>query len=180
MKRVFIAIDISKEIDEKIRQIQNKLPEFMGKKTELKNLHLTLKFLGLVHEEKIEIVKEKLRSIKMKRFETVIDKMGFFDNRKSKKYERQLVVWLHMTGCDGLQKEIDEKLLGLFEKERRFMSHLTIARVKKVDDRKNFLEKLKKIKFGKMKFNVDKFIFKESNLTRKGPIYRTIEEYNLN
>ena len=44
--RVFISINISEEIRKEIKKIQDFLPEFFGKKTELENLHLTLKFLG--------------------------------------------------------------------------------------------------------------------------------------
>ena len=39
-----------------------------------------------------------------------------------------------------MQKEIDEALDGLFEKEERFMSHVTIARVKNTADKKKLIE----------------------------------------
>ena len=44
--RTFIAVDIPENVKEEIIKIQDKLPEFVGKLTELENLHLTLKFLG--------------------------------------------------------------------------------------------------------------------------------------
>ena len=59
------------------------------------------------------------------------------------------------------------------------MSHLTIARVKGVDDWKKFRGALGKIKIGKIKFNVDNFRLKKSILRRTGPVYETIEEYSL-
>ena len=45
---------------------------------------------------------------------------------------------------DELQKQIDKVLEGLFEPEFRFMSHITIARVKKVPDRKALVDYVKK------------------------------------
>lgn len=176
--RVFVAMDIPKNIREKIKKLQKKIPEFKGKFTEAENLHLTLKFLGNVNEEKIELVKEKLRSIKIKKFESVIDEIGFFDNRRSDKYTKQIVIWLHMANCEELQKEIDEKLSDLFEKEKRFMGHLTIARVKDVKNKKEFLGELNEIKLDKLKFLVENFKLKKSVLSREGPAYEDISIYN--
>ena len=86
---------------------------------------------------------------------------------------------MHLFNCNKLQETIDEKLKDLFEPERRFMSHLTIARVKSIKDREKFLQELKKIKIEKMNFVVDRFKLKKSTLTSEGPVYETIEEYKL-
>jgi len=59
------------------------------------------------------------------------------------------------------------------------MSHLTIARVKKVKDKKLFLDELKKIKVQNLKFNVDKFYLISSNLRPEGPKYSILGEYGL-
>ena len=84
-----------------------------------------------------------------------------------------------MNNCDALQKEIDEKLSPIFEPERRFMSHLTIARVKSIKDKNIFLEKIKKIKFDKIKLKVKNFKLKRSKLTRNGSVYEDLEIYDL-
>lgn len=171
--RTFIAIDIPEEIKEEIIKLQEQLPEFKGKFTERENLHLTLKFLGEVDEEKIEKIKSGLRGIKSKKFEVEIDSIGFF----SEKFIR--IIWLHITNCEKLQKEIDNSLGGLFEKEKRFMSHLTIVRVKTVRDKKNFINALNKIKIPSIKFKVSSFELKKSILTEEGPVYETVESYTL-
>jgi len=171
--RTFISIDISEKIKKEILKIQEKLPEFAGKKTEFDNLHLTLKFLGEMTEGKIEVIKEKLKEIKLKNFETKINSIGVFSEDFIK------IVWLHLTNCEELQKEIDEKLKDIFDKEERFMSHLTIARVKKIHDQKRFLQELKKIKIPEINFIVKKFNLKKSVLTSDGPVYEDLEVCNL-
>jgi len=168
--RAFIAVDIPEKIKREIVKIQNSLPEFKGKTTEPENLHLTLKFLGEVNQEALEKVKNKLKSIKFEQFETEIDSIGTFNAR---------IVWLHMTNCNELQKEIDKTLKDIFQPEERFMSHLTIARVKEIKDKKSFLKELGKTKFDKIKFEVKEFKLKESVLTKNGSIYRDIEVYDL-
>lgn len=172
--RTFISIEIPEEVKTKIVKIQNELPEFSGKKTEKENLHLTLKFLGEINEGKLEEVKQKLKEIKFNSFETEIDSIGVF----SEIFIR--IIWLHLTNCESLQEVIDDKLMGLFESEKRFMSHLTIARVKSVGDKKKFLEDLKKMKIPSIKFKVDSFYLMKSELSEKGPRYDVIEKYSLN
>lgn len=171
--RTFISIEIPEEIKDEIIKIQKQLPEFHGKKTEKENLHLTLKFLGEIDESKIEQIQEKLKEIKLRKFKSEIDSIGVF----SEKFVR--IIWLHIKNCDELQREIDKKLLDLFEPENRFMSHLTIARIKNIKDKKRFLEELNKIKIQKIKFNVGSFYLMKSELYKKGPRYSLIEKYNL-
>ncbi|MBM3228307.1 RNA 2',3'-cyclic phosphodiesterase [Candidatus Pacearchaeota archaeon] len=172
-KRIFIAIDFPSEILKEIAKIQEKLPEFIGKKTEIFNLHLTLKFLGEVEAEQIEKIKRKLHEIKIKKFKAEIGELGVF----SSKFIR--ILWLSLRGCEKLQKEIDEKLADLFEKEKRFMGHLTIARIKKIEDKKKFLNLFKNIKISPIEFEIKEFKLKSSILEFKNPKYKDIGIYPL-
>jgi RNA 2',3'-cyclic 3'-phosphodiesterase len=171
--RCFISVDITDNVKKEIEKVQEQLPEFLGKKIEYENLHLTLKFLGEVDEKKINEVKKRLSSLKFEKFEAKLDLIGIF----SEDFVR--IIWLHLTDCEKLQKQIDEKLKNLFKLESRFMSHLTLARVKSINDKKLFLKQLKEIKIPELKFSVNKFSLKKSVLTSSGPVYETLEEYNL-
>ncbi len=170
--RAFISIEISEDIKREILKIQEQLPEFAGKLIEFENLHLTLKFLGDIDKKELKEIRKRLNEIRSKEFETGIDILGFF----SEDFIR--IIWLHITNCEKLQKLIDEKLGDLFEKER-FTPHLTIARVKNIQDKKKFLEEFRKIKMPPLRFKVEKFYLKESILTEEKPIYRDLAVYNL-
>ena len=173
--RVFIAVELGENAKEEIRKIQEKVPDFMGKLTGLENLHLTLKFLGELDDKQIEKIKQKLREIKLEKFKAEIDEIGVFNENFVR------IVWVHVNSEKllELQKSVDSCLEGLFEKEKRFMSHVTIARVKSLENKKEFLDKLGEIKFEKIKLLVDKFVLKKSILSEKGPEYEDIEDYQL-
>jgi len=177
--RCFIAVELPVEIRKEIKKIQDRLPEFKGKKTELENIHLTLKFLGEISEKEVELAKEGLRSINLEKFKIKINKLGVF----SEKFIR--IIWVGANSKDEeskklweLQKEIDARLEDLFEKERRFMGHITIARVKQVKDKKKFLEEIEKIKVN-LTSEIENFKLIESILKSEGPEYKIIEEFKL-
>jgi 2'-5' RNA ligase len=171
--RCFIALKIPEKIKGKIQEIQKQIPNFKGKLTEAESLHLTLKFLGEITDDKIKLIRNLLDEIESRKFEAEISSIGFFDNKF------QFIVWLFISNCEKIQNEIDEKLSQSFEKEKIFMSHLTIARIKSLDDKKLFINSLKKIKFDPIKFDVDSFCLMKSELSKEGPKYSIIEKYFL-
>jgi len=176
--RCFIALDLEKEFIKEVVSIQNKIRKqnlFLGKFTESENLHLTLKFLGDIDDEKIEEVKEKLRKISFSGFNVELGEVGVF----SKSFPK--IVWLKLNGIGiwNLQKQIDNELKGLFDVEERFMSHITIARIKKVHDKKELLNYLKSIKPKNLSFNVEEFSLKMSELFPEGPRYEDLENYKF-
>jgi len=176
LKRCFICIDLpfkTRKYLEEVQEILKKKSFFHGKFTEFENLHLTLKFLGEISEEKIEEVKARLKKIKFSIFPVRLDEIGVFSERFIN------IIWIKLCGKGvfELQKQIDDALLGLFEGEKKFMSHVTIARPKKVFDKRIFLDYLSKMKIKKEDFNAEGFFLKSSNLREDGPVYSTIEEY---
>ena len=171
-KRVFVSIDIPKSVKKQIKEIQERIPEFKGKLTETENLHLTLKFLGEQDLDIIKKVNQKLKEIDFSKLNCNIDSIGVF----SQKYIR--IVWLKIFGVEELQKIVDEKLSEIgFDKEKRFMGHLTIARVKTLKNKKIFLEKIETINILKLNFIVERFFLKESVLKPEGPEYSILSSY---
>ncbi|MEM4248139.1 MAG: RNA 2',3'-cyclic phosphodiesterase [Candidatus Nanoarchaeia archaeon] len=180
--RAFIAIEVSPEVKKDIEKFQSELQkqDFVTANW-TSEYHLTLKFLGEIDElkqKKIEKVLSEIAS-KTKRFELELKGVGAFP---AQDYVR--VLWVGAGYGDDeakfLQKQIDESLEELdFEKEKDYVNHLTLARVKSVKDRvklKKFFENKKS--FGKFKVSEIKLI--KSELTKKGPIYSVIAEFHLN
>jgi len=179
--RTFIALDLPREAMKYVEELQKQIEKknlFTGKFTETENLHLTLKFLGEIEEEKVEEVKKRLREVKMQSFEARLGEIGIFSSKYSS-YVRVIWIKLDGKGIFGLQKEIDERLKEIFQPEKRFMSHITLARVKHVKNKKELIDYIKNLKTKDIKFKVDKFFLKKSTLQEQGPVYEDLEEYEL-
>ena len=171
--RCFIGIDLSSSAIKEIKKLQNIIePHFTGKITESKNLHLTLKFLGEINNDTLKKVKKKLSIIKSQSLKLYLDKLGVF----SKKFVK--IVWVKVSNV-SLQKLIDNSLADIFEKEWRFMGHITIARVKNLKNKSSFLELINKTNVNKVSFMVTEFYLKESILRNEGPVYKVISTYKV-
>jgi RNA 2',3'-cyclic 3'-phosphodiesterase len=175
--RVFVAVDFSSEVVKEVARVHGLLGnvKFFGKLTELENLHLSLKFLGEVDSEKLRFVKEKLKEVKFKDFEARLGEIGIFSYKGSPR-----IVWVKVIGKGifDLQEKVDSVLEGEgLVREARFMSHMTIARVKFVKDVQAFREYIEGIKLRDIRFRVENFKLIESELREIGPVYRELGVY---
>ena len=176
--RLFVAVDLSGEIRENISRLSKILGVKGIKTVEKENLHLTLKFLGEVDDSKKDRIIAALDEIEFEQFKINFKGVGFFPNAS-----RMRVIWVGVDeGADkltALANAVEDKMAELkFKKERRFVPHATIARVKRVDPNTKaaLLEKLAKFEreeFGEM--DITHFSLKKSTLTPKGPIYEDVE-----
>ena len=173
--RLFIAIELPEQVKEYLTNVQKQITGFKGKSVSKGQMHLTLKFLGEVPENKLELIKEKLKEVKVEKIDCFTTNIGFFP---SENYIR--VVWIGLEPKEEiieLQKEIDNELKELFSKDKRFHPHLTLARVKFVEDKEKFKENIKKIKLEKKEFSVDCFKLIKSTLTSDGPVYEVVRVF---
>lgn len=183
--RGFIAIEIPKDITDRIKPVKKELGEIGAeiKPVEDENLHITLKFLGDARYDDLAKIETALHKVaeKTKRFKVRLNRVGVFPNES---YIR--VVWI---GCDAPGSEIGGTALKAladninlemgelgFPKEEN-TPHLTIARIRRKMDLDKFLTKYKNAEFGE--FEVSRFFLKQSILGRnaeKGPRYETLVE----
>jgi RNA 2',3'-cyclic 3'-phosphodiesterase len=175
--RLFIAVEAPEEVKEYIVQLQEHIKDSRSKIkfTDKNQIHLTLKFLGKVQPHIAEEVKNILKTVKFKPFSVYLDKIGFFP---SESYIS--VVWVGLEPENpvlDLQKDIDEKLKNLFDKEKDFKAHITLARIKYTNNKEEFIKKLKNIKVEKKKIEVRSFKLVKSNLTPLGPVYEDLEVF---
>ena len=179
--RVFISIELPEQIRKEISKEFEKLENsgfVAGNFVNKNNIHLTLKFLGNISEEQVEKIKKKLSDISFPKFEVKIGDIGFFP---SEQYVRIIWVGLLADELKKLKEIIDKNLLeiGINSDGREFSSHITVARIKKINNKDNFLKKIKELKLKKMSFTVEKVALMKSELTRDGPNYKTLGELNL-
>ena len=169
--RLFIALEFE-EISDYLKQLQEKIPKV--KSTYPNKFHLTLKFLGEVSEDKAEEVKEKLKKIDFSRFTAKLGKLGVFPNEKFIR-----VVWVGLEDgkkIEELQKNIEGVLSDLFGKDKKFHPHITLARIKFIEDDKKeeFVEAATAIEVEPKETEIKVFKLIKSTLTPEGPVYEDI------
>ena len=104
-----------------------------------------------------------------------LNNLGVFPSPSSAR-----VLWVDAIGSiNGLQKQIELKLKKEFGEETRFKSHITLAMIKKINDKGKFKELLSKVNIKSLKFQVSDFRLVKSELRITGPIYTDLASYKL-
>ena len=182
--RLFIAIELPSNIIDGLRNVQEELKDKSNKPSWAKpeNIHLTLKFLGDTETGKIESMVNILEGIAGKSFsfEISVKGVGTFPAAGNPR-----VIWVGIEeNKDMLQlyNNIEEGLATLgFEKERRdFKPHLTLGRIKFLNDRAGLKRGLEKVAgLNLARFAVAGFALFKSTLTPEGAIHTKLKEYTL-
>jgi 2''-5'' RNA ligase len=178
--RTFVAVDLPVGVHDKIADVQSKFNDFKFKFVDPHIVHITMKFLGDIPDDRIPDIAKALDSVKCEPFEARIKGLGVFPKPKFAK-----VMWL---GCDGNFDKLYELInssLSSFDFEHdlhHFSAHATLARVKYLPKKKKeefleLLEKLADVDIGTIQ--VDTVKLKKSTLTPNGPVYETLHEVSL-
>lgn len=181
MPRVFIAIKLPEDICLRIDEFnaKNVLSKINNvKPVERENLHITIKFLGEISQAVIPKIIDELNRISKEfpQFKVKVKGIGVFP---SPDVPRVIWVGAESSEIHIIKKSVDESLSRFgFEKDEKFISHITIGRVK----RGNPAEKLKElmrsnIDFGE--FTAKELVLFESILTPQRPIYKEIKTFVL-
>lgn len=180
MKRVFIAINLPMELKRKLFEIQKEInsqfPEEYAqsglfKWVAMENLHLTLKFIGEVGESQIPKIVENVENIikSQKPFEIQTEKICY-DNEKQCPHLIFLATEKNRN-LENLAKNFDEK---------KFLGHITLARIKEWVFKKIEPEERPSINQEfEEKIPVKSIELMESVLKRTGPEYIVLQSFPL-
>ena len=177
--RCFVAIDLPEDVRAELRKIQaeiRKAGNDCGLRASFsKEHHITIKFLGDIAPDRLHKAEDSLNSCRIRKFSVSLHELSFFQN----KYHPR-VVWTGIRPEDEmnkLQRKVDESLQKYFKEEHNFRAHATLARIKRLDNREKFLQKLKEMEFEKKTFEVSGFRLLRSTLALEGPVYSEITFY---
>ena len=133
--RAFIAVNLSKDILDRINQVSKDLHDSMKgvpiRWVPVENIHLTLKFLGNVSTSNLEILKDILGKVVSGHHECDISVGGI---GAFPKLHNPRVIWIGMEVPQELVAlqhniEVETARLGYSREHRPFSPHLTFGRV---------------------------------------------------
>ncbi len=183
--RTFIAIKITpgKKLGEIYSAFKKSLNDDLINWVDFDNLHITLRFVGETSKEQAKQITGILDAIseRYQPFQIDITGVGVFKNNSKPR------VLFFSVGNDKVLKqltgEINEKLVspGLFPEKVNFHPHLTIGRIKYINDKNEFYSLVNRYADNKIQqVVVSEIIFYRSILSSSGPTYKPIKIVNLN
>lgn len=187
--RSFIAIELTGEVRSGLHKIQAelKLPGYTFVKWVVpEGIHLTLKFLGNISEQKVteitRVIEEASREACS--FRLTIGGLGVFPNLR-----RPRVLWVGVGGevekLVELQQRIDHGLepLGFVPEARPFAPHLTLARLREgtaADKLREFGDMIaQKSETGDYEMTVTSVSLMRSQLFPTGAVYSCLTNVEL-
>lgn len=170
--RAFIALELPEEIKIELGQIQKDL-SIVGIQTRWikpELMHLTLAFFESFAPEKISDIGQLIKSF-AKKFGPIKLRLHCLDCFPNQ--TRAKIIFVELQG------ELDKlKTIAASFAEKSFAPHLTLGRLKKPQ---NLKEIINKVKIPKLEFTVNKICLIKSTLTSSGPIYENLKEvYSAN
>jgi len=186
VRRLFFAIDLPLETIasvERLIEAVNDIPPVHVRWVHSVNLHITLKFLGDVENEKIFDICDVASKVfaDFGPINLSVEGMGLFPNHDNPK-----VVWLGVHGNTEELAKMEYNLSAGLEKlgyppdQRKFTAHLTIGRVKNESVRGKLVRLARKYHDAYIgDASADSVALYESKLNPGGAIYSLVERFSL-
>jgi len=184
MKRTFIAlkIDPDERFEKEVREIRSHLKNESVRWVDLKQMHITLAFLGDTSEGSIRDVSDMLssRCSDFGSIEFTVRGIGLFKSMADPR-----VIWAGISESGKLielsaviKDGLDD--LGILTENRQFNPHLTLARMRSVRNQKSLgelMDKYEGVEF--QKAIVSEVVYFESILQQTGPLYLPLKKIRL-
>ena len=183
--RSFVAIEISPDIKAHIKGVQN---EFKASTSDVRwvrseGMHLTLKFLGGIEQERIPEIANVLKecSTATGPFSLGIRSLGAFPNETNPK-----VIWIGVEDESGRLQAVQQAMekglsaIGFKAEKRAFTPHLTLGRLKSPKGKRAISQQLE----ASRKYDCGTFAVKEiclfkSDLKPSGAVYTKLKTFEL-
>lgn len=182
--RTFIAVELPERIKREIGGLQapfKKTGTFVSW-VKPKNIHVTLKFLGEVPEEKInEVFSATQKALEGKRkFTMSLKGTGAFPNPR-----RPRVIWVGAGSggeelsllAAGIEQEMEK--IGFPKEKRKYSAHFTIGRVKSPKNIEKLMELVSSSDFQTEEIEVNEVVVMKSQLDPGGAIYTPLKKIPL-
>lgn len=190
MNRLFISVDLSIAVVERLTRLQDEIVTRLGghedlalRRVDPANIHVTLKFLGEVHDDLINEIEMRLdRLVKpLFPFEVHCRGLGAFPST-----ENARIVWagLDEKGAEvmellrqAIQQDLDA--LGFEAESRPYKPHVTLGRIRgsAEPDLTELYKGLDDLDFGSS--YIRDLVLNASSLHADGPRYTVLNRFNL-
>jgi RNA 2',3'-cyclic 3'-phosphodiesterase len=182
--RTFIAIKIvpEKKLIDLVATLKKSLNNEIINWADPDNLHLTLRFIGETEQKQVAETMRFLEEVAQRfhPFQFSLRDVGFF---KSKNQPRILFFAIENgLVLNQLAAEIEERIvaLGFSREERLFNPHLTIGRIKFIQNKMVFYDLINQFKGTEIqKVTVSEIVYYQSILTSSGAIYKPLKIISL-
>jgi RNA 2',3'-cyclic 3'-phosphodiesterase len=179
--RVFIAVPLPGDLKAKLASIQQELRHLPLEAAWVREdgFHITLKFLGEVDSNQIGPISSRMLETAQcyQPFSLTLCGVGVFPHESKPR-----VLWVGIHDATGLMGQLQQTLearltpLGYPAEERPFAPHLTLARLKRVSRRGEFLIGLRAHRETSLgQLNVDHIELVQSQLQASGARYSTVK-----
>ncbi|MGI5843795.1 MAG: RNA 2',3'-cyclic phosphodiesterase [Candidatus Xenobium sp.] len=181
--RLFIAVELDPGVREGLAAISGDLRAWTVRWVRPENLHLTLKFLGEVPQERLPQLREALDRVARQHppMKFVLDGLGAFPN-----FKRPAVLWVGISsGQEALRRlarHLERELgaLGFPPERRDFVGHVTLGRVTRPGLQSFPEQAFRDLASGPLGTGrVADFCLFRSQLRPTGPVYSVLHRFPL-
>ena len=169
MSRYFFALWPDSDIRNQLQAVSDRLPDRCGRKVNIKNLHITLVFLGSVEESLLDRIRLETEGVHGRIFTMTLDLYGW--------WKRPQVIWLGTKTVPAVLVDLAARLNaiaaghGLKIDSRPYTPHLTLVRKAK--------RPLAQFSYSPIQWKIRDFCLVQSVTHASGAEYKIIRNWPL-
>jgi 2'-5' RNA ligase len=130
-RRLFVGIPLSQELKKRLVREMEAFPRIASLLTRPENLHVTVFFLGFVHDEQVADVCARVGKAcaDLEAFELEFKSLKLMESEENPK-----MIWLLGEASEGLRKlreSIEKEFSSFIVEKKVYRPHVTLAKIKK-------------------------------------------------